>query len=100
MQEGVKYDEAKPRPSLLPWREVLVVVDVLEHGAKTYSVGNWQRVPDARTRYFDAAHRHLAAWWLGERNDPDSGLPHLAHAAATLLFLMWFDAEAHDAPGG
>lgn len=52
---------------------------------------NWKTVPDARRRYYDAAIRHLTAWWDGERNDPESNLPHLAHAACCIIFLLWLD---------
>ena len=57
-------------------------------------VNNWVNVPDAKTRYYDAAMRHLDAWHRGEVNDEESGLPHLAHAACCLLFVMWFDGKS------
>lgn len=89
---GRKEDTAKPRWSLLP-NTTWLVVEALEYGARKYAVNNWQHVPGARRRYYDAAMRHLAAWWEGEKDDPESKLPHLAHAAACLLFLMWFDNQ-------
>lgn len=92
-REGVKYDGAKPRFSLLPLGPLGDVVSVLEYGARKYAEDNWQKVSNPRTRYFDAAMRHLLAWRGGERLDPESGLPHLAHAACSLLFLGWFDAR-------
>lgn len=52
---------------------------------------NWKTLPDARRRYYDAAIRHLTAWWDGECNDPESNLPHLAHAACCIIFLLWLD---------
>lgn len=90
---GTKLDAQKPRMTLLPKGALASIVAVLEFGAKRYGVGNWQHVAEARTRYFDAAQRHLWAWWDGTRVDSDSGLPHLAHAACSLLFLLWFDAQ-------
>lgn len=42
--------------------------------------------------YYDACRRHLGAWFEGEERDPDSGLPHLAHALACLAILV--DARA------
>jgi len=90
---GRKADKGKPRWSLLPRGAVMRVIDVLEFGAMKYAPDNWKRVPDARTRYYDALHRHVEAWWGGERTDPDSGLHHLAHAACCVLFLLWFDTE-------
>lgn len=84
---------AKPRWSLLPLRAVAVVVDVLEYGTRKYSVDGWRNVPDARTRYYDAAVRHLVAWREGEPADPESSLPHLAHACCSLLFILALELE-------
>lgn len=81
-----KHDAGKPRPGLLPPRAVSAVVAVLTHGAAKYSANNWVKVTEW-SRYYDAAQRHLLAWHAGETADPDSGLPHLAHAACNLLFL-------------
>lgn len=96
---GRKDDAGKPRWTLLPWVPLSQVVNVLEFGAKRYAVNNWQKVPDASTRYADAAMRHVVARLGGERMDPESGLPHLAHACCCLLFWMWFDAR-ESATGG
>ena len=102
-EQGRKDDSAKIRYSLLPVGTVNQVVQVLEYGASTkYEINNWQKVPSARTRYYDAAMRHIDAWWNGELLDLDKGdqkgshLPHLAHAICCLMFLMWFDSEAAD----
>jgi hypothetical protein len=93
MTEGKKYDSGKPRWSLLPKGAVASIVDVLEFGAKKYAENNWQLVPDGKTRYYDAAMRHLEAWHNGELNDPETGLPHLAHAGCCLMFLGWLDGQ-------
>lgn len=84
-----KADAGKPRPSLLPAKALHDVVAVLEHGAQKYGVDNWRNVDDKR-RYLDAALRHLMAVMEGglDEEDGDSGLPHLAHAACSLLFLL------------
>lgn len=88
---GVKHDGGKPRWSLLPWRVLEEVVDVLEFGARKYAPDNWQKVPDAHRRYVDAALRHVFKWVSGEKLDPESGLPHVAHAVCCLLFARWFE---------
>ncbi len=90
---GEKADAGKIRFSLLPLQPVIEIIKVLEYGAKKYAPDNWQKVPHSRTRYFDACQRHILAWWDGEKTDPESGLPHLAHAACCLLFLMWGDEK-------
>lgn len=89
-----KKDHGKPMWDLLPWKQVGYVVDVLTEAVKEkYKPHSWKEVPGARERYFAASQRHILAWWHGERLDPDDNLPHLAHAACCLLFLMWFDDE-------
>ena len=95
-QQGVKYDEDKLQWSLLPFRALKEVVAVLGFGAKKYAPDNWQRVPDARTRYVDAAFRHLTDWHLKERLDGETGKSHLAHAICCLLFLLWFEQEERE----
>lgn len=98
--QGRKHDSNKPRYSLLPSGTVNQVIQVLEYGASDkYEVDNWQKIPDARRRFYDAAMRHIDAWWSGEIIDIDkdgvkgSQLPHLAHAICCLLFLLWFDEQ-------
>lgn len=39
---------------------------------------------------YDALQRHLHAFWGGENLDPESGLPHLAHAAWHCFTLLFF----------
>lgn len=89
--EGIKYDGEKPRWWLLPWKQVEDVVKVLTFGAKKYSEDNWQQVQPIKERYHSACLRHITAWRMGEVIDPESGLPHLAHAVCCLLFMMWAD---------
>lgn len=90
---GRKFDSGKLRYSLLPAGTVNQVVKVLEYGANKYAVDNWKHVPDAKTRYYDAAMRHIDAHWSGEVNDSETQLPHLAHAICCLMFLMALPKE-------
>lgn len=92
-EAGRKFDLGKWRFSLLPLTPILEVINVLEFGAKKYEVDNWKKVPEARERYFDASMRHIISWYQGERNDPETGYNHLAHAVCCLLFLIWFDKQ-------
>lgn len=86
---GVKFDQDKPRWSLLPQGVIAAVVRVLTFGAKKYSPDNWKKIEPVR--YEDAAMRHFDAWRNGEKRDPETGESHLAHAVCCLLFLLWFD---------
>ena len=93
MTVGIKHDSGKLRWSLLPTGTLVQVIKVLEFGAVKYQPENWQHVPEARTRYYDALQRHVHAWWSGEATDPETKLHHLAHAACCILFLLWLDHE-------
>ena len=86
--EAVKNDQGKPQYHLLPNDVLQSVGAVLAFGASAekYEAHNWRKGM-AWSRMFDAAQRHIWAFWEGEDNDPESGLPHLAHAVTCLMFL-------------
>jgi hypothetical protein len=93
---GKKYDAGKAplaQGCLGYFRKALeAVATVSAYGAKKYKVAyseqNWRAVDQARGRYLDAMVRHAAAHAAGETDDPESGLPHLAHAAWNALALL------------
>ncbi|MEM9691813.1 MAG: dATP/dGTP diphosphohydrolase domain-containing protein [Myxococcota bacterium] len=82
-----KHDGGKAPMDLVPWDAVEGVAMVLEYGARKYQPHSWRRVEDGKGRYFAAALRHLIAHLRGEVVDPESGLPHVDHAACNVLFL-------------
>lgn len=94
VSNGTKHDAGKSRMDLLPFVALEAVGHVLRHGADEYGEDNWRMVPRWRRRYIAAALRHLAAHCTGGGllgglpRDPKSGLPHLAHAVASLLFVL------------
>lgn len=84
---GVKYDQGKDRWDLLPWRPIKMLVQILTFGAQKYAPNGWRTVPDAEERYFAGLMRHLVAFRQGEWLDPESKMPHLAHAICNLVFI-------------
>lgn len=79
---------AKTPMSVVPANVLMRLGAVLAHGAAKYGRHNWRVAGINLSTYYDAAHRHLAAWWEGEDNDPESGESHLAHAMATLAVAL------------
>lgn len=73
---------------------LLGIGDVLTFGAKKYAPNNWMRGM-SWTKSFGCVLRHLYAFFRGELNDKESGLPHLSHAACGLMFLWYY---AHGKP--
>ncbi len=57
-------------------------------GALKYGRSNWRHAGVKASIYYDAARRHLNAWFEGEDNDPQSGVPHLGHALACIAILV------------
>lgn len=89
-------DEAgakKPGVSTFPMKVLFEAAAATKHGADKYGPFNWRDTPVQATAYFDAALRHLTAWFEGEDLDPDSGLPHLAHVIAGIA--VFRDAQLH-----
>ena len=91
--EEAKTDKGKVRPTLVPASLVLAVAAIREYGCKKYKdPENWNRVEPQR--YRDALYRHLLAYFGGEKNDEESGLPHLWHAACNIAFLIDMEGKA------
>lgn len=95
---GRKFDGGKLQYGLLPPEALSEIVEVLMYGAEKYEPDNWRRVPDAHRRYFDAAQRHMWAYKMGEKYDPETGLNHMAHAACCLMFMIALDEEGLSRP--
>lgn len=69
-----------------------VVTRVLMFGAKKYADRNWEKGIKF-SRLFASAKRHLIANARGEKLDPESGLPHIAHAACNIVMISAFVAR-------
>lgn len=89
-EQEAKADKGKPRPSLVPPALIDGVMRIREFGTARYGdPNNWRKV-DA-DRYHDALLRHILAMWEDWKAvDPDSGMPHLWHAACNIAFLMQY----------
>ena len=90
INQEAKADKDKPRPSLVPPALIDGVMRIREFGTARYGdPNNWRKV-DA-DRYHDALLRHILAMWEDWKAvDPDSGMPHLWHAACNIAFLMQY----------
>lgn len=90
VEEGKKFDGDKLRLDLIPTVLLRGVAWILTFGAVKYGDRNWEQ-GILYHRVWGALLRHLMSWYEGEVNDPESGKPHLWHAACNLSFLMHFE---------
>lgn len=81
----------KPGLRHVPPGPLYLVGLAMDDGARKYGAFNWRKTPIAASIYLDACKRHMDSFFHGAVLAEDSGIPHLAHAAACLLILL--DAE-------
>lgn len=86
-----KHGRLKPNLHLIPASALLHISKAMEYGAKKYSPYNWRTKKVSSTIYISACMRHLLCYLDGETKAKDSGVHHLAHAAACISILL--DAE-------
>jgi hypothetical protein len=87
---GVKYDDGKPRMTLIPQDVLKSVAMVLTLAAKKkYGAHNWRKGLEW-CRVLDGVQRHIASFIDGEDIDSEFGITHLDHAICGLLFVSHY----------
>jgi hypothetical protein len=84
-EKALRYNQDKPRWSLVHFKSLIPFVRVMEFGAKKYAPDNWKKGMD-RKQLLDCAMRHLTALMDGEENDPETGLSHMGHVICNAMF--------------
>jgi len=92
MSDFKKFDKGKRLWRAVPFEVIDVIAGVFHHGALKYGSKNYQKCEDW-DRYFDAMMRHIVSWRNGEKIDPDSGLPTLAHVICNAWMLLWHEQK-------
>jgi hypothetical protein len=94
------FGSAKPDLTLIPPAALIYCALAMGNGADKYGPYNWRAKRVSARTYIAAAMRHLSSWLDGEDNDdtpfinadgevtPGSGLPHLAHAMASIAIVV------------
>lgn len=76
------------RLDLIPTGPLLELSRAFARGAEKYEDYGYLHETAEYRRYQAALMRHVLAWAAGENLDPESGVHHLAHAAANCFMLM------------
>lgn len=87
--EMMRFNQGKPRYSLIPPSFNYYTAMVLEYGAIKYDAENWRKGCKWNA-LIDSARRHLDSFAAGEDCDDESTLPHLAHLAFNVMALIEF----------
>jgi dATP/dGTP diphosphohydrolase len=78
----------KPPLRLVPSSALFYMARVMGLGAAKYGPYNWRERKVRRSIYLEAAMRHILSALDGEDIDPESGVPHEAHAAACMGIVL------------
>lgn len=118
-EKSLRYNQGKPKWSLVHFQSLEPLVRVLEYGAHKYSIftdalgtefKGSEITPEKvkiqnlqikssgvenwkkgldQKEILDSLTRHLFALISGEENDPESGLPHIGHIMCNSLFYQY-----------
>lgn len=86
---GGQKGRKKSRLASVPPEAMLILGEVYGYGGEKYEPHNYRK-GYAWSLSIDALWRHFLAFQAGEDNDPESGLPHMAHVAWHALALVQF----------
>lgn len=88
--QKAKADGGKPTLSLVPMKIIFAIEKIRSYGNAKYPEGgkdNWKNVESER--HFEALLRHMAKCWNDPYAiDPESGYPHMYHAACDMAFFI------------
>ena len=122
--KSLRYNEGKIKWSMVDFKSLHPLVRVLEYGAHKYSIfedsegnqikgseisqqdtkglkviysgkDNWKINLDS-TEILESLMRHLEALFAGEKIDPESGLPHIAHVLCNAMFYSHYNPIDND----
>jgi len=89
----------KPPLHCIPTPVLFEVGMAMFEGGWKYREANYRVIGVRSSIYYDAALRHLLAWWEGEDIDPASGISHVAKAISGLCVLRDCQMQAENGSG-
>jgi|ERR1044072_6669289 hypothetical protein len=93
--KALRYNQGKPKWSLVHYKSLEPMVRVLMYGADKYAVDNWKKGLDKR-EILDSLQRHVAALIDGQEVDPESGEHHIGHIMCNCMFYSYFNIKVDD----
>jgi len=85
---GNRFNNNKLKWSLVSWKALEPLVQVLMFGAEKYDDHNWKKGLKY-TETCESLQRHLNSFLEGEDNDKESKLSHVGHILCNAMFLSY-----------
>ena len=90
--KGLRYNQGKRKWSLVDYKSLEPMIEVLEFGAKKYSPDNWKKGLDKK-EILESMQRHLGALMDGQASDPETELSHMGHIMCNAMFYSYFETK-------
>lgn len=88
--KAIRYNQGKPRWSLVDHESLEPLVRVLEFGETKYGRWNWKKGLD-KTEILESLYRHLIKLMAGQELDEETKLHHIGHIMSNAMFYSYFD---------
>lgn len=89
---GLRFNQGKLRWSLVDFKSIEPLVQVLMFGAEKYDDHNWKKGLN-QIEILESMQRHLVQLMSGEINDSESKLPHIGHILCNAMFFHYFELQ-------
>ena len=93
-EKSLRFNNGKPRWSLVHYESMIPMIRVLEFGADKYAPENWKKGLDLK-EILESMQRHLAALMDGEEFDKESGVSHMGHIQCNAMFYNYHKNKLH-----
>lgn len=94
-ETALRYNEGKPKWSLVHFESLVPMIRVLEFGVTKYAPFNWQK-PMNKIEILESMQRHLASLFDGETHDKESGIDHMGHIMCNAMFYNYHNKKEQD----
>lgn len=86
--KALRYNENKPKWSIVHFKSLIPFVRVLMFGAEKYSRDNWKNEMDI-AEILDSTQRHLVEMMDGNTIDEESKELHAGHVMCNMMFYVY-----------
>lgn len=86
--KALRFNEGKPKWSMVHFPSLEALPHVLEYGAQKYEVDNWKKPMDL-SEILNSMMRHQIDLMEGKLIDEESGLPIIGHLVANCMFFSY-----------
>lgn len=97
-EKASRFNEGKPKWSLVHYESLIPMIRVLEYGCIKYAPFNWQKPMD-KMEILESIQRHLAALFDGEVFDKESGISHIGHIQCNAMFYNYHKSRENEMQG-